>query len=301
MKKSFRHFLNLHEISKKDIELILKYSHRLKKNYKTKQLKEKKILAIIFEKPSTRTKISFDVGMKLLNGDVVTLDHSDSQLGRGESLEDTMKVLSSYVDIIAYRGSDESKLYKLSEISTVPIINGLTDISHPCQIIADIMTLQEKFRSLNNLNLSWIGDGNNVCNSWIHASKHFDFNLRISCPPGNFPENKILKSFNSGNVELFKNPVEAALDADVLITDTWVSMGMKSNPKRLKNFEKFQINKDLLKKTGRKTYFLHCLPAHRGCEVTNEVIDGENSLVWAEAENRLYAHQSILLWCLKKI
>ena len=194
MKKSFRHFLNLHEISKKDIDLILKYSHRLKKNYKTKQLKEKKILAIIFEKPSTRTKISFDVGMKLLNGDVVTLDHSDSQLGRGESLEDTMKVLSSYVDIIVYRGSDESKLYKLSEISTVPIINGLTDISHPCQIIADIMTLQEKFRSLDNLNLSWIGDGNNVCNSWIHASKHFDFNLKISCPPGNFPANKILKA-----------------------------------------------------------------------------------------------------------
>ena len=301
MKKSFRHFLNLHEISKKDIDLILKYSHRLKKNYKTKQLKEKKILAIIFEKPSTRTKISFDVGMKLLNGDVVTLDHSDSQLGRGESLEDTMKVLSSYVDIIAYRGSDESKLYKLSEISTVPIINGLTDKSHPCQIIADIMTLQEKFRSLKNLNLSWIGDGNNVCNSWIHASKHFDFNLKISCPPGNFPANEILKSINSGKVKLFKNPVEAALDADVIITDTWVSMGMKSNPKRLKNFEKFQINKDLIKKTGRTTYFLHCLPAHRGCEVTDEIIDGENSLVWAEAENRLYAHQSILLWCLKKI
>ena len=239
--------------------------------------------------------------MKLLNGDVVTLDHSDSQLGRGESLEDTMRVLASYVDIIVYRGSDESKLYKLSEISTVPIINGLTDISHPCQIIADIMTLQEKFRSLNNLNLSWIGDGNNVCNSWIHASKHFDFNLKISCPPGNFPAKKNLKSLNLQNVELFKNPIEAALNADVIITDTWVSMGMKSNPKRQKMFEKFQINKELLKKTGRDTYFLHCLPAHRGREVTDEVIDGNRSLVWEEAENRLYAHQSILLWCLKQI
>ena len=301
MKTPFRHFLNLHEISKKDIDIILKYSHRLKKNYKAKQLKEKTILAIIFEKPSTRTKISFDVGMKLLNGDVVTLDHSDSQLGRGESLEDTMRVLSSYVDIIVYRGSDESKLYKLSEISTVPIINGLTDISHPCQIIADIMTLQEKFRSLNNLNLSWIGDGNNVCNSWIHASKHFDFNLKISCPPGNFPAKKKLMSLNLQKVELFKNPIEAVLNADVIITDTWVSMGMKSNQKRLKMFEKFQINKDLLKKTGRDTYFLHCLPAHRGLEVTNEVIDGDRSLVWEEAENRLYAHQSILLWCLKQI
>lgn len=301
MKKPFRHFLNLNEIDKKDVDIILKYSHRLKKNYKIKQLKEKTILAIIFEKPSTRTKISFDVGMKLLNGDVVTLDHSDSQLGRGESLEDTMRVLSSYVDIIVYRGSDESKLYKLSEISSVPIINGLTDISHPCQIIADIMTLQEKFRSLNNLNLSWIGDGNNVCNSWIHASKHFDFNLKISCPSGNFPEKKILRCLNPEKVELYKNPIEAALNADVIITDTWVSMGMKSNQKRLKMFEKFQINKDLLKKTGRDTYFLHCLPAHRGCEVTDEVIDGEKSLVWTEAENRLYAHQSILLWCLKEI
>ena len=301
MKKLFRHFLNLYEISKKDINTILKYSHRLKKNNKTKQLKEKKILAIIFEKPSTRTKISFDVGMKLLNGDVVTLDHSDSQLGRGESLEDTMRVLASYVDIIVYRGSNESKLYKLSEISSVPIINGLTDISHPCQIIADIMTLQEKFRSLNNLNLSWIGDGNNVCNSWIHASKHFDFNLKISCPPGNFPAKKNLKSLNLQKVELFKNPIEAVLNADVIITDTWVSMGMKSNPKRLKMFEKFQINKDLLQKSGRDTYLLHCLPAHRGLEVTDEVIDGDKSLVWAEAENRLYAHQSILLWCLKQI
>ena len=239
--------------------------------------------------------------MKLLNGDVVTLDHSGSQLGRGESLEDTMKVIASYVDIIAYRGSDESKLYKLSDISSVPIINGLTDVSHPCQIIADIMTLQEKYRSLDNLNLSWIGDGNNVCNSWIHAAEHFNFNLKISCPSGNFPKEKILKSHNSGKVELFKNPVEAVLNADVIITDTWVSMGMKSNPKRVKKFEKFQINKDLLKQTGRDTYFLHCLPAHRGCEVTDEIIDGENSLVWTEAENRLYAHQSILLWCLKKI
>ena len=301
MTKPFRHFLNLHEISKEDIDIILKYSHRLKKNYKIKQFKEKKILAIIFEKPSTRTKISFDVGMKLLNGDVVSLDHTDSQLGRGESLEDTMRVLSSYVDIIVYRGSDELKLYKLSEISTVPIINGLTDVSHPCQIIADVMTLQEKFRSLNNLNLSWIGDGNNVCNSWIHASKLFDFNLKISCPSGNFPAKKIIKSFGSKEVQLFKNPIEAALNADVIITDTWVSMGMKSNIKRLKMFKRFQINEDLLKKTGRDTYFLHCLPAHRGCEVTNEVIDGEKSLVWAEAENRLYAHQSILLWCLKQI
>ncbi len=301
MKKLFRHFLNIDEIDKKEINLILSESHKIKKNYKKKYFKEKKILAMIFEKPSTRTRVSFEVGMKLLNGDVVILDHADSQLGRGESLEDTMKVLSRYVDIVVHRGSNEEKLYKLSKISTVPIINGLTDRSHPCQIIADIMTLQEKFKSIDNLNICWIGDGNNVCNSWIHASTHFDFKLNISCPQGNFPEKKILKNISPRKIELFKDPSKAVKDADVIITDTWVSMGMKSNSKRLKKFEKFQINKELVKKTNRNTYFLHCLPAHRGCEVTDEIIDGHNSLVWSEAENRLYAHQAILLWCLKKI
>ena len=256
----------------------------------------------LFEKPSTRTRISFDLAIKQLGGSSIILNPDGIHYGKGdETLKDTARVLTEYVDIVMLRTSSHKNLEEFGKHLNIPIINGLSDLSHPCQIIADIMTLQEKFRSLNNLNLSWIGDGNNVCNSWIHASKHFDFNLKISCPPGNFPANKILKSLNSGKVELFKNPVEAALDADVIITDTWVSMGMKSNPKRLKNFEKFQINKDLLKKTGRTTYFLHCLPAHRGCEVTDEIIDGENSLVWAEAENRLYAHQSILLWCLKKI
>ncbi len=301
MENFFRHFLNIDELQKKEINLILNESHKIKKNYKSKQFKEKKILAMIFEKPSTRTRVSFEVGMKLLNGEVVILDHADSQLGRGESLEDTMKVLSRYVDIVVYRGSSEAKLYKLSKIATVPIINGLTDTSHPCQIIADIMTLQEKFKSLDNLNISWIGDGNNVCNSWIHASIHFDFNLRISCPPGNFPKKKILKNINSKKIELHKNPNKAVKDADVIITDTWVSMGMKSDSNRLKKFAKFQINKELFKKTNKNTFFLHCLPAHRGCEVTDEIIDGNNSLVWTEAENRLYAHQAILLWCLKRI
>ena len=260
-----------------------------------------KTVALIFEKPSTRTRISFEVGMKQLGGDVITLDQADTQLGRGETIQDTVKVLGRYVDIIVYRGSTDKLLHEISKFSDVPIINGLTENSHPCQIMADILTLQEKFQSVDNLKICWVGDGNNVCNSWIHASKYFDFNLKISCPPGNFPSKKVLKNLSSKKVELFKNPIEAAINADVIITDTWVSMGMKSNTTRLKMFERFQINKDLLEKTGRDTYFLHCLPAHRGCEVTSEVIDGENSLVWAEAENRLYAHQSILLWCLKQI
>lgn len=301
MKTLFRHFLNLNELTSSEIKQILSESHSLKKNYKKKRFKDKKILAMIFEKPSTRTRVSFEVGMKNLNGEVVILDHADSQLGRGESLEDTMKVLSRYVDIVVYRGASEKKLYKLSKLSTVPIINGLTDESHPCQIIADIMTLQEKFKSLDNLNICWVGDGNNVCNSWIHSCEHFNYNFNISCPSGSFPKKRKLKNVNSSKINFFADPYKAVCGADVVITDTWVSMGMKKDPDRLKKFKKFQINKHLMNKTGKKTYFLHCLPAHRGYEVTDEIIDGENSLVWSEAENRLYVHQAILLWCLKKI
>ena len=297
--KKIRHFLNLDELSKKDIHEIVYHSHKLKKNYGKVSLKKKKILAMIFEKPSTRTRVSFEVGMKKINGEVVILDQNDTQLARGESLGDTIKVLSRYVDIIMYRGSDEKKLYEISKSSNVPIINGLTNHSHPCQIIADLMTLEENFKNINKINLCWLGDGNNVCNSWIHASRHYDFNLNISCPKGFFPKKKILDKVKKNKVQLFTNPKEAVQGADVLITDTWESMGMKKKDKTLKYFKKFQINSNLLKQTKKKTFILHCLPAHRGNEITNEVIDGKHSLVWNEAQNRLYAHQSILFWCLK--
>ena len=296
--KKIRHFLNLDELSKKDIHEIVYHSHKLKKNYGKVSLKKKKILAMIFEKPSTRTRVSFEVGMKKINGEVVILDQNDTQLARGESLSDTIKVLSRYVDIIMYRGSDEKKLYEISKSSNVPIINGLTNHSHPCQIIADLMTLEENFKNINKINICWLGDGNNVCNSWIHASRHYDFNLNISCPKGFFPKKKILEKVKKNKVQLFNNPEEAVQGADVLITDTWESMGMKKN-NTLKHFKKFQINSNLLKQTKKKTFILHCLPAHRGNEITNEIIDGKHSLVWNEAQNRLYAHQSILFWCLK--
>ena len=186
--KKIRHFLNIDELSKKDMDEILLKSHLLKKNYGKISFKRKKILAMIFEKPSTRTRVSFEVGMKKINGEVVILDQNDTQLARGESLSDTIKVLSRYVDIIMYRGSDETKLYDISKSSDVPIINGLTNQSHPCQIVADLMTLEENFKDINKINICWLGDGNNVCNSWIHASKHYDFNLNISCPFGFFPK-----------------------------------------------------------------------------------------------------------------
>jgi len=281
------------------MSLITKQAHVLKKNYGRRFLEEKKILAMIFEKPSTRTRVSFEVGMKKLNGDVVILDQHESQLGRGESLQDTIKVLGRYVDIILYRGSDEKILYEISELSDVPIINGLTNTSHPCQIIADIMTLEENFKDINKLKISWIGDGNNVCNSWIEAVNHYNFKLNISCPEGCFPSIKALKESKSSHVNLFDKPSEAVKNADVVITDTWESMGIKKDKQKLKKFEKFRVDAELMLRTNKNSFFLHCLPAHRGCEVTDEVIDGKNSLVWDEAENRLYAHQSILLWCLE--
>ena len=293
-----KHFLNIDEISSKEIFKIVKTSHKLKKNYGKIHLQKKKILGMIFEKPSTRTRVSFEVGIKQMGGDVVVLDQNDSQLGRGESLNDTVKVLSSYVDVIMYRGKEEKNLYEISKVSSVPIINGLTDKSHPCQILADIMTLEEKFPNVNKLNLCWVGDGNNVCNSWIHLTKHYNFNLAISCPEGCFPDQRILKQFSNDNLKVFSNPNEAVEGADVVITDTWVSMGMDQNLNRLKKFKKFQLNSKLVNKTKKKSFILHCLPAHRGEEITNEIIDGKNSLVWDEAENRLYTHQSILLWCL---
>lgn len=293
-----KHFLNIDEISSEEILKIIKTSHKLKKNYGKIYLKKKKILGMIFEKPSTRTRVSFEVGIKQMGGDVVVLDQNDSQLGRGESLNDTVKVLSSYVDVIMYRGKEEKNLYEISKVSSVPIINGLTDKSHPCQILADVMTLEEKFPNVNKLNLCWVGDGNNVCNSWIHLTKHYNFNLAISCPEGCFPDQRILKQFSNDNLKVFSNPNEAVEGADVVITDTWVSMGMDQNLNRLKKFKKFQLNSKLVNKTKKKSFILHCLPAHRGEEITNEIIDGKNSLVWDEAENRLYTHQSILLWCL---
>jgi ornithine carbamoyltransferase len=293
-----KHFLNIDEISTKEIFKIIKTSHKLKKNYGKKYLKKKKILGMIFEKPSTRTRVSFEVGIKQMGGDVVVLDQNDSQLGRGESLRDTVKVLSRYVDVIMYRGKEEKKLYEISKVSSVPIINGLTDKSHPCQILADVMTLEEKFSDINKLNLCWVGDGNNVCNSWIHLTKHYKFNLTISCPEGCLPHEGILKQFSKDKLRIFSNPNEAVKGADVIITDTWVSMGMNQNLNRLKKFKNFQLNSKLVNKTKKDSFILHCLPAHRGEEITNEIIDGKNSLVWDEAENRLYTHQSILLWCL---
>ena len=302
MTNKIKHFLNIHQLKKGEILKIIKKSHDLKSNYGKTKLKKKVILAMIFEKPSTRTRVAFEVGMKQLGGDVVVLDQGETQLGRGESLQDTIQVLSRYVDLIMYRGSNENTLYEMADHSLIPIINGLTDKSHPCQILADIMTLEEKFNSTDGIEICWVGDGNNVCNSWIHACSYFDFNFNISCPKGYFPKKNIIDMYNKkNNIKIFHNPKKAVENSDVIVTDTWFSMGMKQNNAKADIFKEFQVNEGLYKSAFKKPFFLHCLPAHREKEVTSKIIDGDKSLVWDEAENRLYVHQAIILWCLNKI
>ena len=300
MKNKLRHFLDIDLVDTATVKNLLTLAHNLKKTDNVDIDMEQKILAMIFEKPSTRTRVSFEIGMKQMNGEVVILDQNDTQLGRGESIKDTIKVLSNYVDIIMYRGSSNQRLSEIVKNSTVPIINGLTDLSHPCQIMADLMTLEEKFDSLNKLKICWVGDGNNVCNSWIHACKHFRFKLNIATPINFRPKKKELKKVTNceNKIEIFNNPTNAVSGADVIITDTWFSMGLEDK-NNLCDFEGYQINKSLMNHAKSNAFFLHCLPAHRGQEVTDEVIDGSHSLVREEAKNRLFVQKAILIWCLR--
>tara|TARA_B100000989_G_C19530406_1_gene469379 strand:- start:4619 stop:5539 length:921 start_codon:yes stop_codon:yes gene_type:complete len=302
VKKTLRHFVDLFSIDSPTILQILNLAHKIKEVDSYSEKLRKKVLTMIFEKPSTRTRLSFEIGMKQLGGDVVTLDQADTQLGRGESIQDTIKVISQYADIIMYRGSDQNRLDKIVGVAEVPIINGLTDTNHPCQIMADILTLQEVFTSLEKINISWIGDGNNVCNSWIEVCKHFNFNLTV-CTPSEFKPNlKTLEKVKKlgKNVNYTHNPKKAALNANVIITDTWLSMGDKETSSRKDIFKSFQVNSSLMKLTNSNSFFMHCMPAHRGQEVTDEVIDGKKSLVFEEAHNRLHIQKAILLWCLNK-
>ena len=301
MNNKLKHFVDLDIIDSESIRQILNTGHRLKESKETKNYLQSKILSMIFEKPSTRTRISFEVGMKQLGGDVVTLDHADTQLGRGESIEDTIKVISQYVDIIMYRGSAQSRLKEILSVSKVPVINGLTDESHPCQIMADIMTIEEHFRTLEGIEICWLGDGNNVCNSWIDSCKHFNFNLRICTPSQHKPKFSRIEKINKfkQNIKFFEQPIDAVKNANVLVTDTWSSMGTENSKKRIEKFKDFQVNSKLVKHANNNVVFLHCMPAHRGQEVSSEIMDGEKSLVFTEAYNRLFIQKSILLWCMQ--
>lgn len=263
---------------------------------------------MIFEKPSTRTRVSFESGMKELGGDVIVLNHNDLQLGRGETISDTAKVLSRYVDSIMIRCFKHKSLVEFAENSTIPIINGLTNYSHPCQIMADILTFEEHIGNIKNKTIAWIGDSNNVLNSWIHASVKFDFELKVACPKGMEPDTEILNwaGKRSKKIKVTNKIPEAAKSADCIITDSWFSMGQeakmdkKERKQKRKALEKFQVNDKVMALAKKNAIFLHCLPAHRGEEVTNSVIDGDQSAVWDEAENRLHVQKAIMLWCLNK-
>jgi|TARA_B110000444_G_scaffold46115_1_gene42070 ornithine carbamoyltransferase len=296
-----RHFLNLDVISKNDLRSIIDTAKDLKNGIASlDQPLAGKALAMIFEKPSTRTRVSFEIGMKQLGGDVVVLNSSELQIGRGETIADTAKVLSRYVDCIMMRTYEHEKISELAKFSTVPVINGLTNSSHPCQLLADVMTFEEHVGPIQGKTIAWSGDGNNMASSWIHAAVKFDFNLRIACPKEQTPHSELFEwaNKNNGSVELFNEPSEAIKNADCVVTDTWTSMGDNAADPH-NHLAPFQVDKALMSHASVNAVFMHCLPAHRGEEVTSDVIDGPQSIVWDEAENRLHTQKAILLWCLK--
>jgi ornithine carbamoyltransferase len=304
MSKSPRHFLDLSELPTKELRSMLDASvamkAKLKGNAKPDKPLDGKTLAMIFEKPSTRTRVSFDVGMRQLGGEAIMLTGAEMQLGRGETFADTARVLSRFVDAIMIRILNHDSLLELAEYATVPVINGLTRRSHPCQVMADLMTFEEHLGPIKGRTIAWTGDDNNVLASWAHAAERFQFNLRIATPPQLAP-NKAMKDWikaTGASIQLGNDAEAAVHDADCVITDTWVSMGDKDGEHRHNVLKPFQVNAKLMSLAKPDAIFMHCLPAHRGEEVTDEVIDGPQSVVFDEAENRLHAQKGILAWCL---
>lgn len=258
-----------------------------------------KVLAMVFDKPSTRTRVSFDVGMRQLGGETIMLTGTEMQLGRSETIADTARVLSRYVDAIMIRTTDHARMLELAENATVPVINGLTDDTHPCQIMADVMTYEEHRGPVKDRLFAWTGDGNNVLHSFAEASAVFDFRLNIAVPLGSEPHDKYLAwARNKGARIVLGHDAEKAADgADCIVTDTWVSMNQEHRARGHNVFQPYQVNDALMKRAKSDALFMHCLPAHRGEEVTDSVIDGPHSVVFDEAENRLHAQKSILAWC----
>ena len=304
MSKAPRHFLDLFDVPTKELRAILDASVAMKKQRKAGQIAAKpldgKTLAMIFDKPSTRTRVSFDVGMRQLGGEAIMLTGAEMQLGRGETIADTAKVLSRFVDIIMIRILSHDALTELATHATVPVINGLTRRSHPCQVMADLMTFEEHRGPIKGRTVAWTGDDNNVLASWAHAADRFSFNLNVATPPELAP-NKLLKDWirsSGAQIKLGTDPEAAVRGADCIVTDTWVSMGDKDGEHRHNLLKPYQVNAKLMSLAKPDALFMHCLPAHRGDEVTDEVIDGPQSVVFDEAENRLHAQKGILAWCL---
>ena len=299
-----RHFIDLSAVSADDLRFMLDDARARKERLKAGETDRPlagKVLAMIFDKPSTRTRVSFDVGMRQLGGETIMLTGAEMQLGRSETIADTAKVLSRYVDAIMIRTTSHDRLLELAENATVPVINGLTDDTHPCQIMADIMTYEEHRGSVKDRLFAWTGDGNNVLHSLLEASARFGFRLNIAVPAGSEPQARYVEwaRANGGRVTITQSPQEAVRGADCVVTDTWVSMGQEHRARGHNVFQPYQVNEALMRHAKEDALFMHCLPAHRGEEVTDEVIDGPHSVVFDEAENRLHAQKAVLAWCLK--
>jgi len=294
-----RHFLDLDQFDSRALRRILGLGFAYKNGRRDRPLAGK-TLAMIFEKPSTRTRVSFGVAMRHLGGDTIFLDAADTQLGRGETVADTARVLSRYVDAIMIRTGESKKLEELAEHATVPVINGLTDVSHPCQIMADVMTFQEKKGPLAGSIVAWSGDANNVAASWVHAAVRFGFTMRLACPEQLGPPRQLIDwaQREGGRISLTAEPLEAVEGADCVVTDTWISMGAEASVNRHNMLAPYRVDEELMAHAKPDAIFMHCLPAKRGEEVTAGVIDGPQSVVWDEAENRLHAQKGILAWCL---
>ena len=307
-----KNFLNISDTSIQDLKGILEQA----KTMKTARIGLPKgacdegrplsqhIVALVFEKPSTRTRTSFDVGVRQLGGQPILLSGTEMQLGQGETISDTARVLSRYVDLIMLRTFESQTLYEMAKYSTVPVINGLTNESHPCQIMADIMTFEEKRGSIKGKKVVWFGDGNNVFNSFLQAAEKFNFSLIFSGPKELDPSKNLTQNTKNLGVDfkIDRDPISAIKDADLIATDTWVSM--HENPEikqeRHKLLKPFQVNEELMSKASKDALFMHCLPAHRNEEATSSVMDGKNSVIFDEAENRLHVQKAIMRWCLSK-
>ncbi|KRA96801.1 ornithine carbamoyltransferase [Devosia sp. Root685] len=295
------HFLSIDDFSYAELRGMLNQANALKARLRDgdrPQLLKDKVLAMIFERQSTRTRVSFDVGMRQLGGETIMLSGQEMQLSREETLSDTAKVLSRYVDAIMIRILSHADLLELSEAATVPVINGLTRRAHPCQIMADLMTFEEHRGPIKGAKVAWVGDSNNVLHSWVNAAELFECELTIAVPDEYSPEKDLMLDINRAGkyVKLIEDPREAVAGADLVITDTWVSMGDVDVAERRRVLKPYQVNTNLMALADKNALFMHDLPAHRGDEVTDEVIDGPQSVVWDEAENRLHAQKAILCW-----
>jgi len=302
MPVAVRHYLQFNDFSREEYEHLFERTRWIKdmfKRYVPYQPLRDRTLAMVFEKHSTRTRVSFEAGMHQLGGTVITLMTRDTQLGRGEPIEDVARVISRMVDIVMIRTFEQAIIEKFAEHSRVPVVNGLTNEYHPCQILGDIYTYVEQRGSIHGKTVAWIGDSNNVCNTWLQAAEVFDFNVHVSTPPGYEVEPERAGLYGTDHYEVFEDPMKAARGADLITTDVWTSMGDEAeSTERKRDFEAWRVDKPMMRAAKKDALFMHCLPAHRGEEVADEVIDGPQSVVWDEAENRLHVQKALMEYLL---